>query len=122
MTINPGLLFFCIIDSVIAFFLVFFVTRSKFGGAEKTLARVLASVFGTIVFTIYFGVLIWFNTASRTISYTSQIIVYALPIVLSILMIVLTLLSQPPKKAPAQDSELKQEEMSTAEETDTQEE
>lgn len=103
MTINPGMLFFCIFDSVIAFFLVFFVTRSKFGGAKKTLARVLASLLGILVFAIYFAVLIWFNTEPHTISDAGKMVVYAAPIVFSVLMIILTLLSQPPKKKETEE-------------------
>ena len=98
MTINPGRLFFCILDSCIAFFFVFFVTRSKFGGAKKTLARVIASILGILVSVIYFAVLIWFNTESHTISDAGKKVVYAAPIVLSVLMTILTLLCQPPKK------------------------
>ncbi len=98
MTINPGMLLFCIVDSCIAFFFVYFITRSKFGGVKKTLARIIASILATLVFIVYFAVLIWFNTAHRTVSQAAQNVVYAAPIVLSILMIVLTILSQPPKK------------------------
>ena len=94
MTINPGMLLFCILDSCIAFFFVYFITRSKFGGVKKTLARILASILATLVFIVYFAVLIWFNTAHRTVSQAAQNVVYAAPIVLSILMTVLTLLSQ----------------------------
>lgn len=97
MTISPGMLMFCILDSCIAFFLVFFVTRSKFGGADKALARIIATVLGTLVFIIYFAVLIWFNTKSHTLEDAWQKVIYAAPIVLSALMIILTLLSQPPK-------------------------
>lgn len=115
MTINPGMLIFCILDSCIAFFLVFFVSRSKFGGAKKTLARVVASILGIIVFMIYFGVLIWFNIEPHTISEAGQKVVYAAPIVLSVLMIILTLLSQPPK--PKEDTQ-EAEEPENSEETE----
>ena len=111
-TINPGMLMFCILDSCIAFFLVFFVTRSKFGGADKALARIIAAVLGTLVFIVYFAVLIWFNTESHTLEDAWQKVIYAAPIVLSALMIILTLLSQPsePKKDEAETEENGEEE------------
>ena len=115
MTINPGMLLFCILDSCIAFFLVFFVTRSKFGGAEKALARIIATVLGTIVFIVYFAVLIWFTTESHTLEDAWQKVIYAAPIVLSALMIILTLLSQPPK--PEKESEETEANKETEEET-----
>ena len=114
MTINPGMLLFCILDSCIAFFFVYFITRSKFGGVQKTLARILASILATLVFIVYFAVLIWFNTAHRTVSQAAQNVVYAAPIVLSILMTVLTLLSQPPKKEETtEETEESEEEAET---------
>lgn len=121
MTINPGMLIFCIVDSCIAFFLVFFVTRSKFGGPEKTLARTIASILGILAGIIYLGVTVWFNTEAHTISEAGQKVVYAAPIVLSALMIILTLLSQPPKKEDKnqeQDENESQSEESPEEETD----
>lgn len=114
MTINPGMLLFCILDSCIAFFFVYFITRSKFDGVKKTLARILASILATLVFIVYFAVLIWFNTAHRTVSQAAQNVVYAAPIVLSILMTVLTLLSQPPKKEETtEETEESEEEAET---------
>ena len=62
------------------------------------LARVISAILGTLVFIVHFGVLIWFNTEPVTINAAGKAVVYAAPIVLSILMIILTLLSQPPKK------------------------
>ncbi len=97
MIINPGMLIFALFDSGIAFLLVFFVTRSKFGGNESVLARTLGAVFGTIIFIAYFAGIIWFNTEPHTISEAGKMVIYASPIVLSILMAVLTFLSQPPK-------------------------
>ena len=102
MTIHPGMLLFCILDSCIAFLLVFFVSRAKFGGSNNALARIVSSIVGTIVFIVYFCILIWFNTESYTISDAGQKVIYAAPIVLSILMVILTWLSQPPKKKEAE--------------------
>lgn len=99
MIINPGMLIFALLDSGIAFLLVFFIVRARFGGVKSTLARSLGAVLGTITFIIYFAVLVWFNIEIHTISQAGKNVVYAAPIVLSILMSVLTLLSQPPKKA-----------------------
>ena len=110
MTINPGMLIFCLLDSSIAFLLVFFVSRAKFGGEKSMLARVISAILGTLVFIVHFGVLIWFNAGKA--------VVYAAPIVLSILMIILTLLSQPPKKEneeETEESENDTEETATAE-------
>ena len=98
MQINPGMLIFALLDSGIAFLLVFFVTRSKFGGAKSTLARTLGAILGTLVFIFYFAAIVWFNTERHTISDAGKMVVYAAPIVLSVLMTALTLLSQPPKK------------------------
>ena len=103
MTINPGMLIFCLLDSSIAFLLVFFVSRAKFGGEKSMLARVISAILGTLVFIVHFGVLIWFNTEPVTISAAGKAVVYAAPIVLSILMIILTLLSQPPNKESKND-------------------
>ena len=114
MTINPGMLIFCLLDSAIAFLLVFFVSRAKFGGEKSMLARVISAILGTLVFIVHFGVLIWFNTEPVTISAAGKAVVYAAPIVLSIL----TLLSQPPKKEneeETEESENDTEETATAE-------
>ena len=118
MTINPGMLIFCLLDSSIAFLLVFFVSRAKFGGEKSMLARVISAILGTLVFIVHFGVLIWFNTEPVTISAAGKAVVYAAPIVLSILMIILPLLSQPPKKEneeETEESENDTEETATAE-------
>lgn len=105
MTIQPAMLIFCILDSCIAFLLVFFVSRAKFGGNDSALARIISSILGTIVFITYFAVLIWFNTESRTLSDAWQKVIYAAPIVLSLLMMLLTWLSQPPKQKKDKDEE-----------------
>lgn len=103
LTINPGMLIFALLDSCIAFLLVFFVTRARFGGVKSTLARSLGAVLGTIVFIVYFAIIVWFNTERHTINEAGKNVVYAAPIVLSILMTFLTLLSQPPKKKEAEE-------------------
>lgn len=118
MIISPGMLIFSLLDSGIAFLLVFFVSRAKFGGEKSTLARTIGAVLGTVVFMIYFGVLIWFNTEPHTISDAGQKVVYAAPIVLSVLMTALTLLSQPPKiKEQKAEEETPEEEEENTEPT-----
>ena len=98
MTMNPGMLLFGLFDSALAFLLIFQVTKAKLGGDQHTIARVVATILGTIVFIIYFGVIVWFNTDIYTVSSAAKMVVYLAPIVLSLLMTALVLLSAPPKK------------------------
>ena len=114
MVMNPGMLLFGLFDSAIAFFLVYNVTKAKLGGNEKMLARILGASLGTIVFVVYFGIIVWFNTDRNTVSQAARTVVYAAPIVLSALMIVLDLLSQPPGRRT--DSEEDEEETDDTEE------
>lgn len=97
VTMNPGMLLFGLIDSGIAFFLVYYIIKAKLGGNQKALARILASILGILVFMVYFGVIVWFNTKRYTVSQEVKLVVYLAPIVLSVLMTVLVFLSQPPK-------------------------
>lgn len=117
LTINPGMLIFALLDSCIAFLLVFFVTRARFGGVKSALARILGAVLGTIVFIVYFAMIVWFNTERHTINDAGKNVFYAAPIVLSILMIVLTLLSQPPKKKEPEPEETEEKPEEEQEET-----
>lgn len=114
MVMNPGMLLFGLFDSAIAFFLVYNVTKAKLGGNEKMLARILGASLGTIVFVVYFGIIVWFNTDRNTVSQAARTVVYAAPIILSALMIVLVLLSQPPGRRT--DSEEDEEETDDTEE------
>ncbi len=98
MIMSPGMLLFGLVDSCIAFFLVFYVSRAKFGGIKSGFARTMGAILGTLVFIGYFGVIVWFNTKVYTVSQAAKLTVYLAPIVLSILMITLVLLSQPSKK------------------------
>lgn len=116
MIMNPGMLIFSLLDSGIAFLFVFFVVRARFGGVKSTLARSLAAVLGTVVFVVYFAVLVWFNIEDHTISQAGKNVVYAAPIVLSILMSALTLLSQPPRKKEIAAAVEEEEETETPEE------
>lgn len=97
MRISVGMLLFALFDSGVAFFLVYYVTKAKFGGDKKSIARVLGAVLGTLTFITYFAVIVWFNTYPITASDAVKQIVYWMPIVLSILMLILIQLSKPPK-------------------------
>ncbi len=97
MRISVGMLLFALFDSGVAFFLVYYVTKAKFGGDQKALARILGAVLGTLTFITYFAVIVWFNTYPITASDAVKQIVYWMPIVLSILMLILIWLSKPQK-------------------------
>ncbi len=97
MRISVGMLLFALFDSGVAFFLVYYVTKAKFGGDKKSLARILGAVLGTLTFITYFAVIVWFNTYPITASDAVKQIVYWMPIVLSILMLILIWLSKPQK-------------------------
>ena len=98
MIMNPGMLLFGLIDSGVAFFLVYYIVKARFGGNQKAIARILAAILGTLVFTIYFAVIVWFNTATYSVAQEVKMVVYLAPFVLSALMTALVLLSQPPKE------------------------
>ena len=97
MRISPGMLIFALFDSGVAFFLVYYIVKAKFGGDQKSIARALAAAFGTITFIAYFGVIVWFNSYPVTVNDDVKITVYLAPIVLSILMLILVQLSKPKK-------------------------
>lgn len=105
MIMNPGMLLFGLLDSGVAFFLIYSVVKAKFGGNQKAVARTLGTILGILVFIAEFCAIVWFNTAKHTISQAFQNVVYAAPIVLSILTVVLVLLSQPPKKPDGESEE-----------------
>ncbi len=115
MTImNPGMLLFGLFDSGLAFFLVYSVSKAKFGGNESSLARIISAILGTIIFIVYFGVIVWFNTDPSAAPQMAKTVVYAAPIVLTILMTALVLLSLPPKTDTEEEEENEEE---TEEET-----
>lgn len=122
MIMNPGMLLFGLIDSGVAFFLVYYIVKARFGGNQKAIARILAAVLGTLVFTIYFAVIVWFNTATYSVTQEVKMVVYLAPFVLSALMTALVLLSQPPKEKEkdedAEDTDKEIEENDTASETE----
>ena len=106
MIMNVGMLIFGIFDSVVAFFLVYSMIKAKLGGDTKKLARIVSAIVATVTASVYFAVIVWFNTNLYTVSFEAKMVVYLAPIVLAVLMGVLVWLSQPPKKteAPAPDS------------------
>ena len=99
MRISAGMLLFALIDSGVAFFLVYYVAKAKFGGDEKSIARVMGAFLGTITFIIYFAVIVWFNTYPITAPEEVKLVVYWAPFVLSALMLILVHLSKPSKNA-----------------------
>lgn len=122
MIMNPGMLLFGLIDSGVAFFLVYYIVKARFGGNQKAIARILAAILGTLVFTIYFAVIVWFNTATYSVAQEVKMVVYLAPFVLSALMTALVLLSQPPKEKEkdeaAEETDKESEENDTASETE----
>lgn len=116
MIMNPGMLLFGLFDSGVAFFLVYSVVKAKFGGNQKSIARTLGTVLGVLVFIAEFCAIVWFNTQAHTISQAGQNVVYAAPIVLSILTGVLVLLSQPPKQPNAEEKKTEEEQAEEPEE------
>ena len=116
MIMNVGMLIFGIFDSVVAFFLVYNMIKAKLGGDTKKLARIVSAIVATITASVYFAVIVWFNTNLYTISFEAKMVVYLSLFVLAVLMGVLVWLSQPPKKteAPAPDSAEPEAETSTS--------
>ena len=116
MIMNVGMLIFGIFDSVVAFFLVYNMIKARLGGDTKKLARIVSAIVATITASVYFAVIVWFNTNLDTVSFEAKMVVYLAPIVLSVLMGILVWLSQPPKKteAPAPDSAEPEAETSTS--------
>ena len=105
MIMNPAMLLFGLVDSGVAFFLVYYMIKARFGGNKKAIARILAAILGILVFTVYFAVIVWFNTAAHSVSQEVKLLVYLAPFVFSALMVALVLLSQPPKEKANEGTE-----------------
>ncbi len=103
------MLLFAFFDAAVAFLFVFLMIRAKFGGLKSTFARTLGSLLGTIVFIIYFSTIVWINTDSCHLSHDVIMVIYLAPIVLTILMTILVLLSLPPKQKEEEENELNEE-------------
>ena len=106
MGINVGMLIFGLFDSALAFFLVYCLWVSWLKG--KRIGQILGIIFGTLVFTTYLTLFVWVRSDIRTI-------IYAAPIVLTILLSILTLLSQTSKKEEGENDEKASEETATGE-------
>ena len=98
MRISAGMLIFALIDSGLAFFLVYYVAKAKFGGDKKSIARAMGAFLGTVTFIVYFGVIVWFNTYPITASDLVKQVVYWAPPVLCVLMLILIHLSKPSER------------------------
>lgn len=96
MGINVGMLIFGLIDGTLAYAVVFHLIKARFKGGK--FGRILGTILGTIVFANYIALFVWFNTPGVFVNPDFRNIIYAAPIVLSVLLTVLVLLSQPPKK------------------------
>lgn len=96
MGINVGMLIFGLFDGGLAFAIVFCLLRAWFHG--KTIGRILGTIFGIIIFSVYIGLFVEMNTPGVRVNPDFRNIIYAAPIVLSVLLIILVLLCQPPKK------------------------
>lgn len=103
MGINVGMLIFGLFDSALAFFLVYCLWTSWLKG--KRFGQILGIIFGTLVFTTYLTLFIWFNTPGVWVRPDIRTIIYAAPIVLTVLLSILTLLSQQPKKKEEENGE-----------------
>lgn len=113
MGINVGMLIFGLFDSALAFFLVYCLWTSWLKG--KRIGQILGIIFGTLVFTTYLTLFIWFNTPGVWVRSDIRTIIYAAPIVLTILLSILTLLSQQPQKQEEYGDEDSSEETATGE-------
>lgn len=79
MIMNVGMLIFGIFDSVVAFFLVYNMIKAKLGGDTKKLARIVSAIVATITASVYFAVIVWFNTNLYTVSFEAKMVVYLAP-------------------------------------------
>ena len=95
MGIHVGMLIFGLFDGGLAYAIVYCLLKSRFKG--KKIVRILGVIMGTIIFSIYTALFIWFNSPHVSVNPDVKTVVYAAPIVLSVLLSALVLLSQPPK-------------------------
>ena len=96
MGINVGMLIFGLIDGALAYAVVFNLIKARFKCGK--FGRIMGTILGTIVFANYIALFVWFNTPGVFVNPDFRNIIYAAPIVLSVLLTILVLLSQPPKK------------------------
>ncbi len=107
MGINVGMLIFGLFNGGLSYAIVFCLVKSSLKGGR--LGRILGVILGTIVFTGYLAAFIRINTPGVSVNPDFRNILYAAPIVLTILLTALVLLSQPPKKQEADEEETDEE-------------
>lgn len=103
MGINVGMLIFGLFDGGLAFTVVFCLSKARFKG--KKIGRILGTILGTIIFSVYIALFVWFNTPGVRVNPDFRNLVYAAPIVLSVLLTVLVLLSLPQEKTDEENEE-----------------
>lgn len=113
MGINVGMLIFGLFDSTLAFFLVYCLWTSWIKG--KTHRSDFGHYFRDFGITTYLTLFIWFNSPGVRVRSDIRTIIYAAPIVLTILLSILTLLSQTSKKEEGENDENASEETATGE-------
>lgn len=114
MGINVGMLIFGLFDGGLAFTVVFCLLKARF--KDKKIGRILGTILGTIIFSVYIALFVWFNTPGVRVNPDFKNLIYAAPIVLSVLLTVLVLLSLPPKQM---DEEKEEEPETETEEPET---
>lgn len=103
MGINVGMLIFGLFNGGLAYAIVFSLIKSGLKGGK--LGRILGTILGIIIFTAYLAVFIRINTPGVSVNPDFRNILYAAPIVLTVLLTALVLLSQPPKTQEADEEE-----------------
>jgi len=66
--------------------------------------RILGTILGTILFSIYIALFVYFNTPGVRVNPDFRTFIYSAPIVTSVLLGILVLLSQPPKERAAAEN------------------
>lgn len=103
MGISVGMLIFGLFDGSLAYAVVYCLLKARFKGGK--IGRILGTILGTITFAAYIALFVWFDTTRQAVNPDFKTIIYAAPIVLSVLLSVLVVLSQPPKQKDAEDEE-----------------
>lgn len=103
MGISVGMLIFGLFDGSLAYAVVYCLLKARFKGGK--IGRILGTILGTITFAAYIALFVWFDTTHQAVNPDFKTIIYAAPIVLSVLLSVLVVLSQPPKQDNPTDSE-----------------
>lgn len=110
MGISVGMLIFGLFDGSLAYAVVYCLIKARFNGGK--IGRILGTILGTIIFTAYIALFVWFDTTHKIVNPDFKNLIYAAPIVLSVLLSTLVVLSQPPKQNVPEDGEEMEEEAS----------